>query len=204
MKARPHVEEIAHPHRGAEAPEPFELTGIDHLRFEVGNARQAAHYYATAYGMQCVAYRGPEQGQRDLAEFVELQRKSADSLKSWTVDAKTIDPTTFDLSVKNPNGGAVVSSTITLNELTSIEGSLSSVHVTCVEPIGKREFGAGLHVLPAATGKSTFAPAGLVASCVMSLLFSQRIAEADGVSTSATTMMKRARRKAITPSPTGT
>src|SRR5882762_4576834 len=70
MKARPHVEEIAHPHRGAEAPEPFELTGIDHLRFEVGNARQAAHYYATAYGMTCVAYRGPEQGQRDVAEFV--------------------------------------------------------------------------------------------------------------------------------------
>ena len=44
----------------------------------------------------------------DLAEFVKLQKTFADSPKSWTVDAKTIDPTTFDLSVKNPNGGEAV------------------------------------------------------------------------------------------------
>ena len=44
----------------------------------------------------------------DLAEFVKLQKKFADSPKSWTVDARNIDPTTFDLSVKNPNGGEVV------------------------------------------------------------------------------------------------
>ncbi len=40
----------------------------------------------------------------DLKEFVALQKTFAASPKSWTVDAKTIDPTTFDLSVKNPNG----------------------------------------------------------------------------------------------------
>ncbi len=40
----------------------------------------------------------------DLKEFVELQAKFADSPKSWTLDAKSIDPETFDLSVKNPNG----------------------------------------------------------------------------------------------------
>lgn len=39
----------------------------------------------------------------DLAEFINLQKTFADSPKSWTVDAKTIDQTTFDLSVKNPN-----------------------------------------------------------------------------------------------------
>jgi type I restriction enzyme M protein len=44
----------------------------------------------------------------DLAEFVALQATCADSPKSWTVDAKTIDPATFDLSVKNPNGGEAV------------------------------------------------------------------------------------------------
>ena len=44
----------------------------------------------------------------DLAEFVKLQRTFADSPKSWTVDAKTIDRETFDLSVKNPNGGEEV------------------------------------------------------------------------------------------------
>ena len=41
----------------------------------------------------------------DLAEFVKLQKTFADSPKSWSVDAKTIDQTDFDLSVKNPNGG---------------------------------------------------------------------------------------------------
>ena len=41
----------------------------------------------------------------DLAEFVTLRRTFADSPKSWSVDAKSIDQTTFDLSVKNPNGG---------------------------------------------------------------------------------------------------
>src|SRR5579872_3162105 len=41
----------------------------------------------------------------DLAEFVKLQKTFADSPKSWSVDAKSIDSSTFDLSVKNPNGG---------------------------------------------------------------------------------------------------
>ncbi len=41
----------------------------------------------------------------DLAEFVALQKTFADSPKSWTVDAASIDAESFDLSVKNPNGG---------------------------------------------------------------------------------------------------
>jgi type I restriction enzyme M protein len=44
----------------------------------------------------------------DLAEFVKLQKTFADSPKSWSVDAKSIDKATFDLSVKNPNGGEEV------------------------------------------------------------------------------------------------
>jgi len=40
----------------------------------------------------------------DLAEFVKLQKTLADSPKSWSMDAKSIDKATFDLSVKNPNG----------------------------------------------------------------------------------------------------
>jgi type I restriction enzyme M protein len=39
---------------------------------------------------------------------VELQKTFADSPKSWSIDATTIDQTTFDLSVKNPNGGEEV------------------------------------------------------------------------------------------------
>src|SRR4051794_29363065 len=41
----------------------------------------------------------------DLAEFVKLQKTFAESAKSWSVDAKSIDKETFDLSVKNPNTG---------------------------------------------------------------------------------------------------
>jgi 4-hydroxyphenylpyruvate dioxygenase len=48
----------------------FPVQGIDHLRFMVGNAKQAAHFYRTGFGMACVAYRGPEQGSRDHAEYV--------------------------------------------------------------------------------------------------------------------------------------
>lgn len=39
----------------------------------------------------------------DLAEFVALQPDKADSPQSWTVDGATLDPETWDLSVKNPN-----------------------------------------------------------------------------------------------------
>ena len=44
----------------------------------------------------------------DLAEFVKFQKTFADSPKSWSVDAKTIDQETTDLSVKNPKGGEEV------------------------------------------------------------------------------------------------
>ncbi|MGO9482837.1 MAG: N-6 DNA methylase [Candidatus Kryptoniota bacterium] len=44
----------------------------------------------------------------DLAEFVKMQKTFADSPKSWSADVKSIDPKTFDLSVKNPDGGEKV------------------------------------------------------------------------------------------------
>ncbi len=44
----------------------------------------------------------------DLADFVKLQKTFANSPKSWSIDAKSIDQTTFDLSVKNPNGAEAV------------------------------------------------------------------------------------------------
>ncbi|HXS63731.1 MAG TPA: 4-hydroxyphenylpyruvate dioxygenase [Streptosporangiaceae bacterium] len=48
----------------------FPVTGMDAIVFAVGNARQAAHFYSTAFGMRCVAYRGPETGCRDEADYV--------------------------------------------------------------------------------------------------------------------------------------
>ncbi len=56
--------------------DPFPVIGMDHIRFAVGNARQAAHYYSSAFGMTCVAYRGPEQGQRDVVEYVLTSGKA--------------------------------------------------------------------------------------------------------------------------------
>jgi type I restriction enzyme M protein len=44
----------------------------------------------------------------DLKEFVQLQKTFADSPKSWSVDIAGIDKSTFDLSVKNPNGNEAV------------------------------------------------------------------------------------------------
>ncbi len=44
----------------------------------------------------------------DLAEFVELQKTFAESPKSWRVEVGAGDTATFDLSVKNPNGGEAV------------------------------------------------------------------------------------------------
>ncbi len=50
--------------------DPFPVQGIDHIAFVVGNAKQTAHYFSTAFGMACVAYRGPETGSPDYAEYV--------------------------------------------------------------------------------------------------------------------------------------
>ncbi|MFK7970999.1 MAG: 4-hydroxyphenylpyruvate dioxygenase [Bacteroidia bacterium] len=51
------------------------LNGIDYIEFYVGNAKQAAHYYKTAFGFQDFAYSGPETGVRDRASYVLVQDK---------------------------------------------------------------------------------------------------------------------------------
>ena len=51
------------------------LKGIDHVEFYVGNARQAAYFYRTVFGMSLVAYAGPETGRRDYASYVLQQGK---------------------------------------------------------------------------------------------------------------------------------
>ncbi len=48
----------------------FPISGMDAVVFAVGNAKQAAHYYSTAFGMRRVAYRGPETGYPDEAVHV--------------------------------------------------------------------------------------------------------------------------------------
>jgi 4-hydroxyphenylpyruvate dioxygenase len=57
-------------HQQVRPTDEFPVTGMDAAVFGVGNARQAAHFYATAFGMRVVAYRGPETGCRDEAAYV--------------------------------------------------------------------------------------------------------------------------------------
>jgi 4-hydroxyphenylpyruvate dioxygenase len=52
------------------ADDPFPVIGLDHLRFCVGNAKQAAYFYSQAFGMRRIAYRGPETGSADACEYV--------------------------------------------------------------------------------------------------------------------------------------
>ena len=42
--------------------------------------------------------------EKDLEEFIELQKKFKDSALSWLVDVSKINQKNWDLSVKNPNG----------------------------------------------------------------------------------------------------
>jgi 4-hydroxyphenylpyruvate dioxygenase len=51
------------------------LNGTDHIEFYVGNAKQSAYYYQTAWGYKLVAYSGPETGVRDRASYVLQQEK---------------------------------------------------------------------------------------------------------------------------------
>jgi 4-hydroxyphenylpyruvate dioxygenase len=60
----------ASPKTGRIRDDEFPIEGIDAIVFHVGNARQAAHWYSTAFGMRCTAYAGPETGLRDRASYV--------------------------------------------------------------------------------------------------------------------------------------
>jgi len=58
-----------------EATDTFPINGTDFVEFFVGNAKQAAQYYRSAFGYQLVAYRGPETGTRDRASYLLTQNK---------------------------------------------------------------------------------------------------------------------------------
>jgi 4-hydroxyphenylpyruvate dioxygenase len=51
------------------------LQGTDYVEFYVGNAKQAAHYYMSAFGFQALAYAGPETGMKDRASYAVRQNK---------------------------------------------------------------------------------------------------------------------------------
>jgi 4-hydroxyphenylpyruvate dioxygenase len=51
------------------------LQGTDYIEFYVGNAKQAAHFYKTAFGFQSLAYSGPETGTKDRVSYAIRQNK---------------------------------------------------------------------------------------------------------------------------------
>jgi 4-hydroxyphenylpyruvate dioxygenase len=51
------------------------LLGTDYVELHVGNAKQAAHYYKTAFGFQSLAYAGPETGVRNQVSYAIRQNK---------------------------------------------------------------------------------------------------------------------------------
>jgi 4-hydroxyphenylpyruvate dioxygenase len=59
----------------AKAQDFLPLNGTDYIEFYVGNAKQAAHFYKTAFGFQSLAYAGPETGVRDRVSYVLQQDK---------------------------------------------------------------------------------------------------------------------------------
>src|SRR5438445_272229 len=67
---------IAAPKKAATAETDFlPLQGTDYIEFYVGNAKQAAHFYKTAFGFQSLAYLGPETGTKDRASYAIRQDK---------------------------------------------------------------------------------------------------------------------------------
>jgi len=73
------------------------------LFFEKGSPTKKVWYYQLDPGRN-MGKTNPL-NDADLKEFLELQKTKADSEKSWSVDIGGIDHATWDLSVKNPNGG---------------------------------------------------------------------------------------------------
>lgn len=59
----------------ADAEDFLPINGTDYVELYVGNAKQAAHYYKTAFGFQSLAYAGLETGLRDRASYVLVQDK---------------------------------------------------------------------------------------------------------------------------------
>ena len=66
----------------------------------------------------------------DLADFMSLQQTFANSSKSWSIDAETIDQLTFDLSVKNPTNREIItqrSSKEIIDEISELDAKSAEV-----------------------------------------------------------------------------
>ncbi len=98
------------------------------LFFEKGTPTRKVWYYQLEPGRN-LGKTNPLNDD-DLAKFVELQKTKADTAKSWNVDTAAINTSTYDLSVKNPNGGeeAIHRSPLDiLNEIAALDAESAEV-----------------------------------------------------------------------------
>jgi 4-hydroxyphenylpyruvate dioxygenase len=60
-------------HKSSSDTDFLPLQGTDYVEFYVGNAKQVAHFYKSAFGFQSLAYAGPETGSKDKVSYVVRQ-----------------------------------------------------------------------------------------------------------------------------------
>jgi type I restriction enzyme M protein len=107
------------------------------LFFEKGSPTRKIWYYQLDPGRN-MGKTNPL-NDADLAEFVTMQAAKADSPKSWTIATKDIDPSTCDLSAKNPNGGEEIthrSPQDIIEEITALDAESAGVLARIRELVG--------------------------------------------------------------------
>ncbi|WP_407565163.1 4-hydroxyphenylpyruvate dioxygenase [Streptomyces sp. 184] len=100
------TETISQPAPQIRQDDPFPVKGMDAVVFAVGNAKQAAHYYSTAFGMKLVAYSGPENGSRETASYV-LENGSARFVLTSVIKATSDRGRSLDAHVAEHGDGVV-------------------------------------------------------------------------------------------------
>jgi 4-hydroxyphenylpyruvate dioxygenase len=106
------------------------LEGTDYVEFYVGNAKQAAHFYKTAFGFQSIAYAGPETGMKDKCSYVIRQNKLTFVL---TTSLRT-DNEIADHVYKHGDGVKVLA--LKVNDATSAwEETTKRGGKSCLEPV---------------------------------------------------------------------
>jgi 4-hydroxyphenylpyruvate dioxygenase len=121
------------------------LLGTDYVEFFVGNAKQAAHYYKTAFGFQSLAYSGPETGVRDRVSYAVRQEKLTFVFTSSLTSSGRI------AAHVNKHGDGVRSIALKVNdardawEQTTKRGAISFMEPTVLEDVDGKVVMSGIH-----------------------------------------------------------
>jgi 4-hydroxyphenylpyruvate dioxygenase len=110
------------------------LQGTDYVEFYVGNAKQAAHFYKTAFGFQSLAYAGPETGQKDKVSYVIRQNKLTFVL---TTPLRSGDPIA-DHIYKHGDGVKVLALMVD-DARKAYEETTSRGGKSCLEPVSVKD-----------------------------------------------------------------